>query len=55
MTVTFPVLVLLLLMLVVFLMGIREAVAYLRWMAHLKRARTDYASRESLSGRSQPT
>ncbi len=52
---TTPLVVLLLLILVVFLIGIREAVVYLRWMAHLKRARSDYASREALSGRSQLT
>ena len=41
---TVPVVILLFVILALFLLGIREAVGYLRWIAHLKRARSAYAS-----------
>jgi hypothetical protein len=43
--VTVPAAILLLVFIVAFLMGVREAVAFYQWMGHLRRFRSTYAPR----------
>jgi hypothetical protein len=42
--VTMPVAILLFVLLAAFLLGVREAVMFYRWMGHLKRFRSTYSS-----------
>jgi hypothetical protein len=44
--VTLPVAVLLLVFFAALLVGVREAVMFFRWMGHLRRYRSTYASRK---------
>jgi hypothetical protein len=47
--VTIPVAFLLFVLLAVFLMGVREAILFYRWMGHLRRFRSTYAQGEGSS------
>jgi hypothetical protein len=46
---TVPVAVLLLVLVVAFLMTVREAVLFYRWLSHLRRVRSDHRSPQGLS------